>query len=206
MPYSDIYLYSPLTIKTVKEGQNRAILLQFILSELFHAMESGKKDDPLAFVFSSPACFFPVDWSYELGCLNKIADHARLLCYGFGKLTTSIHLFQEALEGALANVVSKKKRHEEMCPSELLPFLQKLYTLLQPFLIACSESEPLLVFLLKHPEEIARLGAPENLGSLLSRMYPEGLEKVSPVIQREYRSRNATAIMPELDNILTQYV
>jgi len=202
MPYSDIYLYSPLSAKTVQEGQNRGLLLQFILSEIFHTMDAHKKDDPLAFVFSSPACFFPKDWSLEVGCLNKISEHAQLLPFAFGKLASSITAFDKSLKATLQKVASQKNRGEEVSPSELEGDLGNLFILLEPFLIACKESESLLVFLLKHPEEIQRLASPENLSSLLAKMYPEGLENISHIIRREYKSHSGGL---QLEKILSHY-
>ena len=158
MPYSDIYLYSPLSIKTVTEGHNRALLLQFILSELFHAMDADKKDDPLAFVFSTPACFFPFDWSYEIGCLNKISEHAQLLTHAFPKLQDSLAIFNERINLILDKVVARRKKKESIPSAELLGDLKQLYLSLEPFLIACSQSEHLLLFLLKTLKRYLKIG------------------------------------------------
>jgi len=205
MPYSDIYLYSPLTIKTIKEGKNRALLLQFILSEIFHAMDAGKNEDPLEFVFSSPACFFPYDWSYEVGSLNKISEHAQLLEAAFPKLETSTQAFNKHLEELLSKVISRKKMKDEIPHEELNRDLNELYQLLQPFFIACKENESLLLFLIKHPEEISSLSHPENLSSLLAKMFPEGLEKIAPHLRREYENRGFHNILPEIDRMISHY-
>lgn len=174
MPYSDIYLYSPLSIKTVQEGHNRALLLQFILSELFHAMDAGKKEDPLEFVFASPACFFPTDWSYEVGCLNKIGEHAELLPYAFPKLQEDIHTFRSSLDTALVDVYSRKKDQKNIPPEEMQEQLHELYQLIKPFLVVCKNSENLLLFLFKNREEIEELAYPGSFQSLLAIMFPEG--------------------------------
>lgn len=157
MPYSDIYLYSPLTLKTVKEGQYRAMLLQCILSELFHLIDGLKQEDPFAFVFSSPACFFPDDWSHELGCLHKMAEHAKQLPYSFASLSAEIEAFQEVLETTIARIFAAHKREEAIALSDLWLDLKLLYAHLEPFLQACNENEPLLFFLCKHAEAIHQL-------------------------------------------------
>ncbi|NGX47423.1 MAG: hypothetical protein K1000chlam3_00796 [Chlamydiae bacterium] len=174
MPYSDIYLYSPLSIKTVQEGHNRALLLQFILSELFHAMDAEKREDPLEFVFSSPACFFPNDWSYDVGCLNKIGEHAELLPHAFPKLQESIHTFRTCLDISLADVYTRKKLRETIPTEEMQEKLHELYLHLKPFLIACKEDKDLLLFLLKNKEEMEELTHPDTFPSLLAKMVPEG--------------------------------
>ncbi|NGX38181.1 MAG: hypothetical protein K1000chlam2_01353 [Chlamydiae bacterium] len=205
MPYSDIYLYSPLSIKTVKEGHNRALLLQFILSEIFHALDAEKKEDPLEFVFSSPACFFPYDWSYEVGCLNKIGEHSKLLNHAFPKLHASTEAFENCLDDILTKVLARKKLHEPLPTEELLKDLNALYTHLEPFLIACKDSEDLLLFLFKNSEEIGELVNPENFHMLLKKMFPEGLEAISHLIRCEYQKRGFQSIMPEIDRILSHY-
>jgi len=205
MPYSDIYLYSPLSIKTVQEGHNRALLLQFILSELFLALDANEKEDPLAFVFSSPACFFPYDWSYEVGCLNKITEHAKLLTFAFPKLKPSALAFNQITEEALTKVLSRKKMKDPLSNEELQAELLSIYLALEPFLIACKDNENLLLFLLKCSDEIKELAAPENISSILAKMYPEGTDAISHIIRKEYQARGFNAYLPEIDRILSHY-
>lgn len=198
MPYSDIYLYSPLSIKTV--GHNQPLLLQFILSELFYAMDADKKDHPLEFVFSSPACFFPYDWCYEVGCLNKISEHAELLPHAFPTLASEVGTFDAALKKILSEVTAKKEKKEKIPKSELLEGLNRLYTLLEPFLIFCSQSEHLLLFLLKHKEEIDELGHPGSLTQLLKKIAPQPSVEM---MQREFQNRGFQALIPEIDRLLS---
>lgn len=176
MAYSDIYLYSPLSVKTVAEGHNRALLLQFILSELLHAMDAKNQE----YVFTSPACFFPYDWSYEVGCLNKMSEHARLLPSAFPELPKEILAFQTALEQAI----------------ETRENFNLLFTLLEPFLIACKQSESLLLFLLRHHEEI-------DVTALLKKMAPKGLEELSHLMQREFKNRGFHALIPEIEQLMS---
>lgn len=178
MPYSDIYLYSPLSIKTVAEGNNRALLLQFILSEIFHAMDAKNLES----VFTSPACFFPYDWSYEVGCLNKVCEHARLLSSAFPEMPEEILAFQTALEQVI-------KTRENF---------NLLYTLLEPFLIECRHSESLLLFLLKHHDEI-------DVTALLKKMAPNGLETLSHLMQREFANRGFHALIPEIEQLMSHH-
>ncbi len=203
MPYSDIYLYSPLSIKTV--GYNQPLLLQFILSELFHAMDADKKDHPLEFVFSSPACFFPYDWSYEVGCLNKISEHAELLPYAFADFQDEIASFRICLSEILTKVTAQKLKNEPICKSDLLDDLNLLYTLLEPFLIGCNQSEHLLLFLLKHKDEIDELASPCKLTSLLKKMAPQGLGALAELMQREFKNRGFNALIPEIERLLSNH-
>ncbi|MBS0630052.1 MAG: hypothetical protein JSS30_07530 [Verrucomicrobia bacterium] len=200
MPYSDIYLYSPLSVKTVR--YNQPLLLQFILSELFHAMDADKKDHPLEFVFSSPACFFPYDWSYEVGCLNKINEHAELLPHAFPDYPEEVEAFRVTLGEILSKIINQKEQNKPISKTELLVDLNLLFTLLEPFLIACNQSEHLLLFLLKHNEEIDELA---KLATLLKKMAPEGLKNMAELMQREFKNRGFHALLPEIQHLVSRH-
>lgn len=205
MAYSEIYLYSPLSPKTVSEGQNRSLLLQFILSEIFHAKDAHQKDDPLEFVFSSPACFFPYDWSSEVGCLNKIQEHAELLEYAFPELQVATEQFHACLDEALLKVNARRRAGEEISTEELKSYLGELIRNLQPFLIANKDSENLLLFLLKNGDEFVELCGQESLSALFNRMHPEGLEKVAHILRQGYQSRGFDTLLPEIDRLVSAH-
>ncbi len=204
MAYSEIYLYSPLSPHTVCEGQNRALLLQFILSEIFHAKDAHEKDDPLEFVFSSPACFFPYDWSCEVGCINKIEEHGHLLEYAFPELQEATEQFHACLEEALRYVTSQRKIGEEISTPKLKNALADMVRHLQPFLIAAKESENLLLFLLKNGGEFSELCGPATLPELLKRLYPDGLEKITGLLKQGYQSRGFDTLLPEIDRLIVR--
>jgi len=201
MPYSDIYLYSPLSTKTV--GHNQPLLLQFILSELFYAMDADKKENPLEFVFSSPACFFPYDWCYEVGCLNKISEHAELLPHAFPSLSKEITTFRVTLSEIFSKVATKKRADEKIPKAELLADLNRLYLLLEPFLISCNQSEHLLLFLVKHKEQIDELADPNTLTDLLKKMAPQGLAGAAEMMRQEFKNRGFVSLIPEIDRLLS---
>lgn len=157
MLYSNVNLYSPLSINTVGEGNNQALLLQFILSELFLCLSIEEKENPHDFVFSSVPCFFPYDWSYEVGCLNKIQEHARLFPYAFLDLSEEIAVFDKILKKLFSKVISSKKNKEVLSFSWFLPDLSQLYFSIEPFLNTCKENEDLRLFLDKNKEEIGKL-------------------------------------------------
>lgn len=205
MAYSEIYLYSPLSPNTVYEEPNRSLLLQFILSEIFHA-NTYQKDDPLAFVFSSPACFFPYDWSHEVGCLNKIQEHGRLLGYAFPRAEKTIEQFHLHLNEALQYIIDCHQCGEEVPSDTLKNFLGVLNEQLFPFLLLCKESENLLLFLLKNADEWKELCGPSSLTILLNQMYPEGLEKMSHLLRKGYQSRGFDTLLPEIDRLLSAHV
>lgn len=202
---SPINHYSPFSMRTVNEEPNRALLLQFILSELFNAKDASEKTNPLEFVFSSPACFFPYDWSYEVGCLNKIHEHATLLEYAFPEFQKQTALFRTQVDKTLSSVLQHKKRNSELDSEELLAFFKELYILLQPFMLACKDNEGLLLFLLKHKKEICEIASPDTLLSLLNAMFPEGLNNLAKTVRSKYLNRGFTALIVEIDRLLAPY-
>lgn len=206
MTYSEMYLYSPLSPKTVHEEPYRSLLLQFILSEIFHANASQHADDPLKFVFSSPACFFPYDWSREVGCLNKIQEHARLLSHAFPTLQEAIAQFDAHLYSMLKEVISCRQCGEDLSPDTLKEDLSLLSHYLEPFLTVCRENENLLLFLLKNADELQELCGPCSLSTLLRQMYPEGLEQVAHILRKGYQSRQFDILLPEIDQLISTYV
>lgn len=199
MTYSEVYLYSPLSVKTVQEGKNGALLIQFILSELLHAMDAGKKEAPLEFVFSSATCFFPYDWAYETGCLNKMKEHGTLLPHAFKNCDPLVEEFNDQLLKTLTYFKSYQKINKKLSLPELLDHLRSLYHCLGPFFLLCKESENLLLFLLRKQKEIEQLAYPENFQSLLLRMFPEGLEDISHLIHQEYQNRGFHSLLSEID-------
>lgn len=206
MAYSEIYLYSPLSPYTVCEGQNRALLLQFILSEIYHAKDAHQKDDPLEFVFSSPACFFPYDWSCEVGSLNKIQEHAQLLEYAFPELQEATEQLHACLDEALKHVTMHRHLNEEISSEELRRDLSELVRNLQPFIAICKENENLLLFLLKNADEFEELCGQGSLNELLKRLFPEGLEKIAHLLRQGYQSRGFDTLLPEIDRLVSEPV
>lgn len=205
LSHSSVYLYSPFSMRTVCEDQNKALLLQFILTELLNAKDAHEKNDPLEFVFSSPACFFPFDWSYEVGCLNKIHEHALLLEYAFPSFQEERAEFQIQLEKTLSYIVKHKKNKKELDNSELLEYFRQLYLQLHPFIIACRENEGLLLFLLKNQEDICEMAGPTGLSHLFNKMFPEGLQKLTETLRTNYQDRGFTMLLTEIDRLLSPY-
>lgn len=203
--HSSAHHHSPFSMKTVGEDQNRALLLQFILTELLNAKDAHEKNDPLEFVFSSPACFFPNDWSYEIGCLNKIYEHSTLLEYAFPDFLQQITVFKTHLDRILSSIMLHKKNKTAVKNSTLHTYFKELYAHLYPFLIACRDNEGLLLFLLKNQKDIGEIAFPDNLNALLNKMFPEGLKKLSETLRTNYQSRGFTTLLSEIDELLLPY-
>jgi len=193
---TSLFFYSPFNLKNVAEGQNRSLLLQFILSEIFNALAAP---DQMGFVLSSPACFFPFDWSYETGCLNKIFEHSQLLDTAFPELPKEVEIFDAHLNQLITLVEQSKKRAKELPFVTLKEHLKKLFQLLEPFMQKCRESESLILLLLENREVI------EDLQALLLRIFPEGLDYSRNLLVQKHAKRGFTTLVPDIERLYSQF-
>ncbi len=175
-----VSLYSPLTPKNVHGKE--ALLLQFILSELIYAKDSPEGG-------SSPAYLYPYHCFNEAGWLCKICEHARLLKPAFPDLEREATAFNEALGGQ----------------EKFLSQRSTLFSLLLPFLMSSKASETLLLFLLQHGVEIDKLARTDTLSDLLKKMQPKGHGTISQLLKKKYQARGFSALLPEIDRLLTSY-
>lgn len=188
-------------MKTICEGNNPSLLLQFILSELLRAVQAKKKKYSLESFLSFPTYSFPHDWSFNVGCLNKLKEHVSLLPHAFPNLSKRAKLFYKKLDNISTKIITKKK---DPVYDHLHKDLKELYGFLQPFLIACKESEDLLLFLIKNAEKITEIAAPETMHSLLKKMFPEGLKEASCLILHNYKVRGFHSLLSEIEKIFTK--
>jgi hypothetical protein len=194
MSKTDIFFHSPLSPSSVHEEKNHALLLQFILSEIFHAF-NAIQENSFDVVCSSPSFFFPYDLSYEIGHLNKIQEHILLLDQAFPHHLETIHRFRVTLQKTIALAMQKQ---------DLLFELRELYRLLHPLIFFCKENENLLFFLLKHQKDIAELDHPENLNDLLLTLFPEGLETVQKLVCDNYQRRGFISLVAEIKQLISE--
>ncbi|MFS8563454.1 MAG: hypothetical protein LVR00_03650 [Rhabdochlamydiaceae bacterium] len=83
------FFHSPFSRETVSDGNNPALLLQFILNELIKEETLIKTILP----FSSP-----FDWKNSVGSMNKVTEHAQLLAFAFPLFEKEAKDFQESLD------------------------------------------------------------------------------------------------------------
>lgn len=200
---TSLFFYSPFNHNNVAEGQNRCLLLQFILTELFDALSAQTQMDPVEFVLSSPACFFPFDWSYETGCLNKMHEHSQLLGAAFPKLAKEVELFEKRLTELITVVAQCKKSSRELPLKSLKTYLRKIFEILEPFLYECRENESLILFLLENQEPIETLT--EDLQTLLLRLFPEGLDYSRTLVTQKHAERGFKSLLPDIERLYSQW-
>jgi hypothetical protein len=98
----------------------------------------------------------PFAWTAPASSEQKLKEYWSLLPFAFPQLASQI-------------------------PPTNLPF-QELFTLLEPFILACSSNENILLFLLQHQKKLA-------VKPVLDKIYPEGMSSIREKIASNFRKR-----------------
>lgn len=179
---AEICFFSPLCIKTVNEGHHPALLLQFILTELFCINQEVEDSISMTSNSSSRFYLFPYDWSQKIHRFVKIQEHAKLLEHAFPALIHEAEAFNKAINR------SKK---------QISRYLKNLYESLEPFLIACNTNENLLLFLCKSKRELSELFS-SDFEVMLKRINID-TSSVVDIIEKEYENRGFHFTISEIE-------
>lgn len=207
MKLSGVYLHSPFSTSNITEGNNRSLLLQFILSEIFHAANAHKNKEPFEKIYRPiSSTFYPLDWSSQMGHLNKICEHTHLLKVAFPKNKDSASIFKHALTNTTALIANhydnpSLSRHFEQ---ELLTYFKQLYLLLEPLLLECSDDENIIFFLLKHQKVISHLSHSKYLLTFLTKMSEEGIDSLCEQICDSFHERGFASLIPEAKSLISE--
>ncbi len=185
-------LFSP---QALAERPHRALLLQFMLSELFQAQQIFLAGGSWEEIFSSHPRFFPYDWASPSGSLNKLREHGRLLKNSFPDRAKTVKTFETRLE----KIFLKKKNPIEKS-------LQTLYLILEPLIEVCKNDENLTHFLLKHRQSIDCLLQKGHLHQFLIRIHPSGLETLGEKMCDQYHERGFISQIPEFKLLMTDLI
>lgn len=194
MSQTDFFIHSPFSPFLMDKEENKALLLQFILSELFLSAKCSGKGIADS-VFSSHPVFYPYDWSQRRGCFNKIQEHGVLLGCAFESFSEPLSLFNSALEQAISSVDAKQGASEE---------ITKLFISLFPFIESLKYNENLLFFLLKSHKELSEMNKEETGRNFFLRLYPEGLLAMQDIIQENYQKRGMNSILSNVKIFLEE--
>lgn len=134
------------------EPNHRTLLLLFILKELARS--------PKGVMDGQEPVLAPFDWTIPGSSASKLREHFSLLPAAFPELASHVSTLYQNLYRPAPEVVS----------------------LLEPYILACQTSENLLLFLLKHQNELA-------VKPLLDKICPEGVEVLKEKIASSFRKR-----------------
>lgn len=147
-----VYFYSPFSPTNITESNHSALLLIFILKELAR-FPQGAIDSP------APG-LAPFDWARPASSALKLREHFSLLPMAFPALESHVPALYQNLYSPAARLVG----------------------LLEPYIMACQGNENLLLFLLKHQNELA-------VKPLLDKICPEGRDVLKQKIASSFRKR-----------------
>lgn len=194
----DLSLFLP---QATTQRHNRALLLQFILAELFEAHKAVSADDWKT-IFTWQPRFFPYDWATQSGHLNKFKEHGLLLKKSFPDYPKTIREFECLLKKVFSTWEDKKKSSKKQFEKTLKMF----YSSLEKLLEACKENENLIYFLLKNRKSIDAIMQPEHLRNFLLRIHPCGLETLGEKMCDKYHERGFISQIPELKLLITDLI
>jgi hypothetical protein len=195
----DLSLFSP---QALAKRHNRALLLQFILAELFEAHKAFLTNRSWEFILSCHPRFFPYDWAAPSGFLNKMKEHGLLLKKSFPDHARPVKGFEQLFKKTLSSWEKKKKIPKKQFEKTL----QMLYSSLEPLLETCKENENLIYFLLKNRQTIDELMQKGYLRNFLISVHPYGLEILGEKMCDQYHQRGFISQIPELKILMTDLI
>lgn len=201
------YFHSPFSEKTITEGNNRSLLLQFILSEVFSFVSAPKQLLSSPYAAPDEAPFF-LHHIYEDLSLHKIQEHTSLLPLAFEKLSDE----NSAFVHSLSNVVHLLYNHSkfpktgteelEELKKTLVTYLKQLFFLLRPFIKECKADGGLILFLLRHQKEVALLSDNSALATLLKEMHLGKGRSLQDELCDDFHKRGFAYLIPEIKSLI----
>lgn len=183
------------------EKRNRALLVQFLASELISTYRGLCRDIPERDILSAEQRFFPYDWAYPCGHLNKAREYALGLTSAFPEWKEPAKRLIQQINKTIAQLELKAS----FTASKGLKALPALFLGLEPFISACKDNENLLFFLVKAKEEIDECLGLGYLQSLLLKLHPSGLEDLCEKLCDNYHHRGFYFLIPEIKRLMVQF-
>src|SRR5690348_9764900 len=193
-------LFSSFPPAMIWEKRNRSLLIQFLAAELIVTFKDLKRNAPTQEILSIEKSFFPFDWAYPYGHINKMREYASVLESSFPQLKKATLHFQQLVNQLFAYPRPKTDKLAARC-SECLP---EIFLALEPFIKACKENENLIFFLLKHREEIDQCMRKNYLHALLLKLHPTGLSELCEKLCDNYHHRGFYFLIPEIKHLMSE--
>ncbi len=201
-------IHSPFCDRTILEKNNRSLLLQFILTEIFESFSSYEK------LLTAPSLAPKSDYNFSLSLfqnnapLNQIQEHALLFPLAFQEKKIEICIFTHSLSNALHLVYNYQEKafHTKKQKTEfqikITSYLRQMFFLLEPFLQECKNDEGFLFFILKHHREIVLISQPKYLMLVLHKLHPNGFFSMQEYICDHFHKRGFTYLIPKVKTLI----
>jgi hypothetical protein len=200
---NSVFLHSPFSETTIQKGNNKSLLLQFILSEIFRCKTAQNKNEDIANIFFPiSSSFYPLDWASQRGYLNKVVEHSQLLKKAFAENLESVAIFRHSLTNtvtAISNHLEETIPHFDM---QLSLYLKQLYLTLEPLMLQCKEDENFIFFLLKNQQSIHSLTHRTYLLSFLEKHALLDIDHLCETLCDRFHSRGFAFLIPEVKSAI----
>ena len=194
MQNCNVFFFSPFSHERASNGNNRSLVLQFILSELLASFEEMQKPTP-AKVLTLDPCFFPFDWAKETGSLNRMKEHLRLLPYAFPQFADSLQGFKRDFESKCRQLLLEKKINKK----DTLAFLHECYDALMPFLLECKNDGTLILYLLKNHTRAQKLGLTFPI------LEKNEHKHIKDLVIKQYEKRGFKFLVPRINLLIEEW-
>lgn len=199
------YLHSPFCEETISQD-NRFLLLQFILKELFlsHALCQTSNDKPLLCLqtFSS----LSLSTLTQSAPLDRIQEHATLIPHAFPFKHEETEIFTHSLSNTVTLIynLSKYSTPSETFSTQITNYLRQMFFLLEPFVEECKNEGSFLFFLLSNHKDISLLSHSKYLSSLLRKLHPQGLSFIQEYVCDHFYRKGFASLIPEIKSLIKQ--
>jgi len=182
-----LYYHSPFSKTTSFTEKNKALLLSFALSEIFHCTSELSK------TWDHPSSF--EEKTYDAP-LNILQEHSTLLLIAFPVFISSLIEFKEKT----SSLIYFLRQNLSFSPKNRL---KELFLLLQPLIKQCKDDENFLFFLISHYKEINWILDSSYLPSLFNELYPDS-SKLHTLLCDHFHKKGLTRLLPEITFLLNQ--
>ena len=194
-----VFIHSPFSEKNILKGNNKSLLLQFILTDLFSSKTSQIKNETLDKIFFPvSSSFYPLDWTSQRGYLNKVLEHSLLLKEAFPEKKESIAIFKHSLLNTTIAITNQIEQKSQTFDLQLSLYIKQLYLTLEPIMHDCMEDENFLYFLIKNQEIISKITHESYLVSFLEKKFQEGLDSLCKSMCDKFHLRGFAFLIPEV--------
>jgi hypothetical protein len=196
---SGVFLHSPFSEANIVKGNNRSLLLQFLLTQIFLSKKAQLKKASYEEIYSPiTSSFYPLDWSSQRGCLNKACEHMLLLSTAFPTKLDAIALFKHSLINTTTALTNHLGGISEPFELQLSLYLKQLYLTLEPLILECKDDENLWFFLLQHQEIIEKITHSSHLLSFLQKNVIQGIDDLCKLLCDKFHARGFAFLIPQV--------
>lgn len=199
------YLHSPFSETTVNKD-NRFLLLQFILKELFLSFTLCQKGDNEPLLNLQTFSSLSLSSLTKSAPLDRIQEHTTLIPFAFPFKEKESEILTHSLSNTITLLynLSKCSTPPSTVSSQITNYLRQMFFLLEPFVEECKNEGSFLFFLLSNHKDISLLSHPKYLPSLLNKFHPQGLPFLQEYLCDHFYKKGFSYLIPKIKFLVKQ--